>query len=157
MGTDERNTYDSTERRRKRERRQRLPWISYQHWFGGGRGSGRRNQDNSHYVDYYESKLLYIAIAILALSILDAALTLKLISMGATEANTFLRMMLKDGVFAFTATKLGATAVGLVLLVMHKNFKYLRVIPVYVVLNVILCAYLALVCYEVFLLVYMAT
>lgn len=118
---------------------------------------GRRGQDNSHYVDYYESRLLYIAIAILVLSIVDAVLTLNLINMGATEINVFLRLMLEDSVFAFAASKMGATAFGLVLLVIHKNFKYLRVIPVYGVLNAILFAYIILVGYETYLIINLAS
>src|SRR5690606_9242524 len=51
------------------------------------RSGGRRHDDQAWLVDWHEPHLLFLAVAILLLSVTDAFMTLTLLSAGAHEAN----------------------------------------------------------------------
>ncbi len=115
----------------------------------------RRDRDRHRsYTDWYDSYLLYIALGVLLLSAVDAVLTLNLLQMGSTELNPFMAMLIRYDIHLFVATKLALTGIGLILLVMHANFRLLRVLPIHLVLSLSLLTYLCLTGYELALLGY---
>jgi hypothetical protein len=79
------------------------------------------------YVDVHEPLLLFLSLGIVAMSVMDAFLTLSLLHLGAEEANPFMALLLEQGVTMFLAVKYGATAIGVVSLVMHKRYSVLRI------------------------------
>jgi hypothetical protein len=106
------------------------------------------------YTDWYDSHLLYITLSILLLSGVDAVLTLNLLQLGSTELNPFMAMLIQYDIHLFVGAKLAMTGVGLILLVMHANFKLLRVLPIRHLLSFSLLTYLCLTGYELLLLGY---
>ena len=114
----------------------------------------RRGTDcNPAATDWYSPQWLATAILILLLSTADALLTLTLVSRGATEMNPV------DGsarpaapAMASPYWKLGLTAFGVVLLTLFARFRVLGGIAVGSILYVVLCGYLFLVGYELWLL-----
>ena len=115
------------------------------------RGSRRAHGSLYYETDWYDAKLLVMALGLLLLSIIDAALTLHLIKNGASEVNPFMHYLLHQGVQVFISVKIAITSVCILILVAHyhaKAFKYLRVDIIF------LCAlfiYSGLVTYELFL------
>lgn len=155
--TTKRDTYNGldssgSDRRNAMDRRERHPLAARRHWIGGRRHGGRRRDDQPLYVDRYEPIVVYTAAAILILCCIDAAFTLVLLDKGATEANVFMRVMIEAGIGSFLGTKITATAISIVLLVMHKNFHFLRLVKVRSLVHYILVMYVVLVSYEIILL-----
>ncbi len=69
-------------------------------------------------LDRYPSRTLAAALGVLALSLLDAALTLYLIEHGAWEMNPVMAYFLSRGPFAFVVAKYGFTAVATAIFVL---------------------------------------
>ncbi len=83
----------------------------------------------------------------------DAALTLQLLSTGAQEVNPVMALLLESyNTQTFIATKMGATGMGLVVLVALENFRLKWGLQVRQALYFFLGAYLLLVIYELYLL-----
>ncbi|HWN05663.1 MAG TPA: DUF5658 family protein [Steroidobacteraceae bacterium] len=102
--------------------------------------------------DWFSPQWLATAILIMVLSSADALLTLALVSRGATEMNPFMEPMVSGSGHGFAYWKLGLTALGVVVLTMLARFRILGGIAVGNILYVVLCAYLVLVGYELWLL-----
>jgi Domain of unknown function (DUF5658) len=143
---------EKPERRHLRERRRRLPYFSIQYWLGGRRVGGRRVDDQGNYVDKYEAGLVSSAVAILVLCSVDAVLTLVLITRGATEINIAMAKLISIDVASFLYTKILVTAIGVIILIMHKNHYYFRLIRVKTLVHLFLVFYVFLVGYEIVLL-----
>ena len=141
-----------TERRLTRDRR-RHSMTSFLR--GNLRPRRRRVRRQSEvgiaYLDWHESRLLYLAISIVLLSCLDALFTLNLLSIGATEANVVMDTVLGRGVPNFLAFKISLTSLGVILLVIaaHRSFfGWFRVIRL---LQLICLGYLLLIGYELYM------
>lgn len=104
------------------------------------------------YVDRYHPALRWVCVGLLVLSGLDAFLTLSLLERGGEELNPVMRALLEIDVAVFFYTKLGLTAVGLAVLVMHYHFHWLRLVPVSHVLWILFAGYALLINYEIYLL-----
>jgi hypothetical protein len=143
------------ERRGPSERRS-FSWATlfYGELYNRRRQVRREGDQHRCYTDWYDSYLLYMAMGILLLSAVDAALTLNLLQMGSTEFNPFMAMLIRYDIHLFVGTKLALTGIGLILLVMHANFKLLRVLPIHHLLSLSLLTYLCLTGYELLLLGY---
>ncbi len=100
------------------------------------------------YVDVHEPMLLFLSLGIVAMSVMDAFLTLSLLHLGAEEVNPFMALLLEQSVATFLTVKYGATAVGVVSLVMHKRYTVLRVFDGYRLLGAVFVMYVGLMCYE---------
>lgn len=146
------NNPERPERRRSKERRRSLPYFSSRYWTGGRRVGGRRVEDTTNYVDRYEPGLVSSAVAILLLSCLDAVLTLVLITRGATEINIAMAKLISIDVNSFLYTKILITAIGVIILIMHKNHYYFRLVRVKTFVHLFLVFYIILVGYEIVLL-----
>jgi hypothetical protein len=121
--------------------------------FPGRRHGIRREADiGEAHLDRYDSHLLYLPLLILALSLLDAIFTLKLLPRGATEWNPLMRPLIETDVGLFILVKTLITGAGLVWLVALSRFRLFRVFSMNRVLGLILFAYGTLIAYETTLL-----
>lgn len=96
---------------------------------GGRRKSDRRlgNAVNS-YVDLYEPWIGGALVTIGILCALDAVFTLLYIQKGGAEANPVMDYVIDKGPVTFLLVKCGITNVGLLILCLHKNFRYVKVV-----------------------------
>lgn len=85
----------------------------------GKRLTLRRTEDSKRvtiFDQYHPTSLLYV-LTVLILSLLDAALTLALLSKGAVELNPVMRQYIDLGPWLFVMVKYGITALALMLIV----------------------------------------
>jgi hypothetical protein len=94
----------------------------------GSRKTVRRKEDVSthYYVDLYGRGEGLLFVFILLLSVADAFLTLELIGNGMSEFNTVMDYYLRLGPLPFVLVKYLMTAVGLLCLLIHKNYPLFR-------------------------------
>lgn len=113
--------------RRRADRRQRptSPWKSL---FGPlRRADGRRHEDAESYVDRYSTQDVALLMAIFLLNVADAFFTMMWLSRGGKEANPVMDFFLDIGPAAFLAQKCLVVGFWLVLLLVHKNFRFARI------------------------------
>ena len=115
--------YNGIERRSGQERRKNqiplLKWLFYK----GRRESGRRAEDRQRIIvlDRYSPSLFVGVIIVLSLSLLDALLTLILLSQGAKELNPVMDYYLSHGPQVFLFVKYGLTALSVLIIVLLKD------------------------------------
>jgi len=113
------------------------------------RRTGRRTGDRYRpIIDWHGPGLLVSSVLVLVLCVVDAFLTLWLITDGAIEANPLMAPLVHGDIRGFAITKLALTGGGIVTLVALANFRIFRLIRVGAVVHTILLAYLVLVSYE---------
>ena len=120
-----------------------------------GRRHGERRDDvaaPSYYVDLHEPWLLVVVVLVLILCIMDSFNTMTLLDHGGEELNPFMKSLLETNVWLFFFVKYIITALGLIVLVMHKHFSLLRLIRAKYLLIACLVGYIALIAYEIYLL-----
>ena len=115
------------------------------------RRAGRRAGEHDSPVDFHDSYLLTLAIAMLVLSVADGLLTVALISEGAEEANPVLAFVLDVQPRLFAAVKVGLTGLGVVLLVAMARARIFDLVRASVFLKGLVVVYFALVAYEAWL------
>lgn len=127
--------------------------LLYALGFGRRRGPRRAAELNApHYLDIYEDpKLLAWSVGVLGGCVLDALLTLQILSRGGVELNPVMAFLLQISIPAFFSVKYSLTAVAVVFILLHVNFKLWK-IPVRSLLFGLFCFYLALIGYEGWLL-----
>lgn len=88
------------------------------------RSSGRRKTDRGGYVDIYDRGSWGIAMAVMAMSFLDAMFTVLQIEKGAVrEANPLMSVTLaRGGIFAFFSLKACMTGFPLAIIILHKEW-----------------------------------
>ncbi len=142
------------ERRCNVERR-RPSLASY--WVGGvrpRRRQGRRGADRIYpVIDWHQPRVLVPALLIVFLCVADAFLTVTLLHHGAIEANPFMASLLALDVRGFIGAKLLLTATGTLVLVACARMRLFRLLPGEVLLHLVAGGYVALVVYELHLLV----
>jgi len=85
------------------------------------RRRGPRRADNLYqYSDWYDVKLLVLSLSLLLLSCLDAAMTMKLLSLGAVELNPIMNELIVQGTSYFIWIKIAITALCIIVLVAHR-------------------------------------
>jgi hypothetical protein len=126
--------------------------MSFRTFLQGGmtprRRGGRRAGDASMLVDWHEPHLVFMAIAILLLSVADAFLTLTLLSNGASEVNPVMDYFIADSPRLFAAVKMALTGTGVLILVICARATVFRVIRVSAFIHWFLLGYAALIGYE---------
>ena len=116
------------------------------------RREGRRSTDDHLYLfDWYEPRVLYLILAVLLLSCIDALFTLNLLTLGATEANFIMASMLEYGIADFLAAKISLTAVSLVMLAAVVRRRFYRSLSVEHLLQVLFTMYVCVIIYEIYL------
>lgn len=114
---------------------------------------GRRRADRTNlYVDRFPPALRWVCVGLLVLSGVDAFLTLSLLDRGGEELNPLMRLLLNIDVGIFLYTKLGLTALGLAVLLVHSHFRWLQVVSVSHMLWMMFAGYAVLIHYEIYLL-----
>lgn len=146
------------ERRRGADRRRGSPLINWRHLgFQGRRKTHRRAGDRDNaYVDWYEPHLWFVVLAILGMSLADAFITLKLLSLGAVEMNPLLVDLIEQDPALFVVLKFALTGFAVIFLVIHKNFLLFNRLRVQYLLWVFLAGYALLIGYELLLLAHLA-
>jgi len=91
------------------------------------RASGRRESDRSGYVDRYTRYDVWLLLSVFLLNVGDAAFTMRWLSRGGREANPVMDFFLDIGPGAFLAQKCLVVGFWLLLLLVHKNFRFARV------------------------------
>lgn len=114
------------DRRRGDRRRRPTPPLSRYTFLGRRRGFRRVPEARNAYVDLFSARSVFAVCAILLLSALDAAFTLIHVRRGAFEMNPLMRHALDLGPTWFVSSKMVLGALGLVVLLLHKNFTGVR-------------------------------
>jgi len=113
------------------------------------RGPQRRLGDSRfHFLDWHAPHLLAVAIGILLLSVADAFMTVTLLAGGAIEVNPVMASVVYKSASLFAALKMAMTGIGVVLMVILSQYRFLRVVRVEVVMYAILVVYVGLLGYE---------
>ena len=141
------------ERRRRSERRQGRLSAYIEGALNPRRRAGRRVEDQIYpIIDWHSPRVLALVLGILGLSFLDGAMTLVLMSHGATEANPIMALLLPHSPGWFAAAKLTLTAAGIVVLVICSRMRLFRSISGESLMVGVLLAYVLLIVYELRLL-----
>jgi hypothetical protein len=147
---------DSTagERRAQTDRRQRpTPMWSRYLIAGGRRRTIRRVEERSGaFVDVHGPRILLVALAIVALNLLDAWFTLLFLSHGGKELNPFVQVVLDMGGHPWPFLLLKTIGIGFAcaFLVITKNFR-----PARIGILAVLIGYAALLGWHLYLLQYL--
>ena len=91
------------------------------------RARGRRASDQTGYVDRYSKWDVALLFAIFMLNIADAYMTMLWLHRGGREANPIMDFFLDIGPGAFLIQKCVIVGVWLVVLLVHKNFRFARI------------------------------
>ena len=144
MSKTDQNRREQTDRRKVPT----SPWAAFR--FGGQRMRNRRTAEHrlQYFVDRFPAISLGFVLLLLALSLVDAAITLYVLDAGGTEINPLMDYLLSKGVAQFLLWKYVLTAIGLPFLLVFKNFYMFGtrfrvgyVIPTFVVLYLGLLSY----------------
>jgi hypothetical protein len=120
------------------------------------RRAGRRDGDAQRvFLDWHEPRVLYLALAVLLMSCVDALLTLNILEAGGSEVNVLMDWLISRDTGSFVATKIAITGSGVILLVLAVNRHFLGRVPVIHVLRTFCFGYAALIAWELFLLAQM--
>lgn len=119
-------------------------------FYMGRRRSVRRKEEEvlPFYTDVYEKWVGIIFISIILLSSLDAILTLRILGRGGKELNPVMDALLEIDDTVFFIGKLTLTLFSLLFVLIHINFKLVRLVPMRQVLVALFLAYSCLIGYE---------
>src|SRR5690606_14699869 len=98
-----------------------------------------------------EPRVLYLVLAIVLLSCVDALFTLNLLTLGAEELNALMDMLIVHDVDRFVAVKIGITCVAVSFLGIAARRHFLGVVPVIRILQAVCAGYVLLVAWELYL------
>jgi hypothetical protein len=141
------------ERRNGKDRRKLSVWSVLYGGFRPRRRRGRRHEDHEQsWLDWHEPSVLYLSMAIVLLSCVDALLTLNLLAVGGEELNVFMDDMIGQGADRFLLVKIGLTSVSVILLGVAARRRFLGLFRVSRILEVTCAGYAVLICYEIYLL-----
>ena len=141
-----------SERREGADRRRTTIRTFLQSGFTPRRRGARRADEQHMPIDWHEPYLLALAVAILLLNVVDAFLTLTLLTTGANEANPFVAFILNSHPRLFALTKMGLTGGGVLILVAVARIRLFNVMRVGTLLHAVLAGYITLIGYEWWLL-----
>ena len=111
------------------DRRKRpTPPLSRYTFFGGRRFAHRREGEREGaYVDLYSQRLVLFLLFFFVLTVIDSVSTLIYLDKGGRELNPLAQWMIDRGDTFFILCKGGLTAICLIFVMIHKNFKYSRI------------------------------
>lgn len=87
---------------------------------------GRRSEDQIGYVDRYSRREVALILAVFVMNVGDAFLTMLWLQRGGREANPIMDFFLDIGPGAFLLQKCLVVGIWLVVLLVHKNFRFAR-------------------------------
>lgn len=91
------------------------------------RALGRRASDHSGYVDRYSKRDVALLLSIFVMNVGDAFFTMLWLGRGGAEANPVMDFVLDIGPGAFVIQKCIVVGIWLVILLVHKNFRFARI------------------------------
>lgn len=140
---------DCDERRLCGDRRQSF-WqaLYYGAWQGRRRENRRQSMPTISYLDWYRPALFLSAISLYLFSCMDAFITLFLIQQGATELNPFMHLAIHYNITVFLWLKILVTAAGILILVLYNHIK-IRKLQVEYLLHGSALIYAVLISYEI--------
>jgi hypothetical protein len=110
------------------DRRRRPTPVLSRYLFRGRRRGGRRGREQSRiYVDRPGPGVVAACVLVVALSVADAYVTLRILAEGGEEVNPLMRAVLALGHGPFVIVKVGLTVAGAAILCLHKNWPLGRV------------------------------
>ena len=95
--------------------------------WGRRRGARRAGEQTRIYVDRPGPRVIAACVLVVALSVADAYVTLRILSEGGEEINPLMRAVLGLGARQFLIVKIGLTAAGAAILCLHKTWPLGRV------------------------------
>ena len=117
------------------------------------RSNGRRRTDRRYpLLDVFDGSAMFLAVALITLSLCDAFFTLNILSHGGREVNPIMNYMLNYGTFAFVASKMLLTALAVVVMTAAGNLKIFRLVRVRSVIALLIGLYAGLIIYELLIL-----
>jgi len=136
----------------RRKNSLRTAWYSL---YRNRRTTVRRASDSviNVYLDKHEPWLIYLAIGALFLSATDAYFTLALLQHGSYEMNPVMDYFIRKDSQLFFIVKFAITAFCVFFMLIHKNFRFLKVLKGYHVLLSAFALYTLLICYELSMLI----
>ena len=139
----------TTNKREESERRD-FSWRTVFYGFTRSRRHAHRRvvDDAVVFLDWHHPWLFFLATGTMLLSVADAFLTLQLLDRGMIEVNPVMNAVMSHGTLAFTTTKLGITAFGILALVFLAKSRFLNRIRTGLFLTIFFSFYSCLVCYE---------
>ncbi len=139
------------ERVQKDRRRQPTPGLSRYGFFGRRKGLRRHSdQEKGGYVDRYSSGLFVVLVSIIVLNVLDALFTMIILEeKGSWEINPIVQSVMDLCGDKFWIWKFGIVSLCMVLICLHSRFK--RVMALCIGSAFL---YLAVILYQIFLIVY---
>lgn len=114
----------------------------------------RRSTDVARdiYLDKHEPLMAFLALGVVILSITDAFFTLHLLKHGGEEISPFMDYLLQKDTLLFFTVKYLITAVAVLIVLMHKNFRIFKYFLGYHGLYLMFLSYVILISYELSLL-----
>lgn len=141
------------DRRVRTERRRLTLWSVLYGGFRPRRRLARRTFETTIPVlDWHESHLLVVSIAILLFCVADAWLTVTIIMAGGSELNPLMDKLLSVNVWLFHGAKVAITGLGIAVLVLLSKLRLFGRIRVVQSLYAVLAAYMLLITYELLIL-----
>jgi hypothetical protein len=142
------------DRRERHDRRHRVWWSVLYGSFNPRRRrpSRRLAEGRYHSLDWHDAHLLAVAIGILLLSVADALMTVRLLSVGADEVNPIMALVIYRSAAVFATVKMTLTGLGVMVMVVLARYRFMRMVRVDVVMYAVLFAYAALLSYEFWML-----
>ena len=139
-----------SERRSRPERRHRLWWAFLYGAFGpaGAAWGAARTMAASRPTDWHGAHLWAVSVGILILSVVDAFLTVTLMSGGAVEVNPVMAAVMGHDIGVFAILKIAMTGACVMLMVFLARYRFMRVVRVELLLYGVLLTYLFLVGHE---------
>jgi len=128
-------------------RRAPTPMLSRYSFFGGRRQAARRQHEaEGAFVDVYSPRLALLLLVFFSLTVFDSVATLLYLRKGGEELNPIAQWMIDWGDLEFVFLKGGLTALCVLFVLLHKNFRYARC-----AIGVGFSFYFALALYHIFL------
>ena len=148
------STYEQLHHRRLTDRRNQSVKAFFYSLYKGRRSKARRQYetDRPFYTDIYETRVGLNVITIVCLSALDSFFTLQILERGGIEINPIMLSLLEINSTAFIVGKMAITSICLLFVLVHINFKILRLFPMRSFLFSIASFYVLLIGYEITLL-----
>lgn len=114
---------------------------------------GRRTGDRKYpLLDRFDSGVVFLAVALMVMSVLDSIFTLIIIERGGSEANPFMDILLQYSVWAFVGFKMFLTGIPAIMLSATGNLMLFGRYRARSVLAALVGMYLGLMMYHGFLL-----
>lgn len=143
------NEYHLDDNRLQLDRRA-FTWRTVVLGFARSRRQGPRRAGEADpvFTDHHHPWLFFLATGIMLMSSLDAFMTLRLIDLGAYEANPFMAAMMERGTTNFAVIKMLMTGFGILALVFLARAMFFRRIRTGLLLTAFFSVYATLICYE---------